>query len=261
MLKPLARWNCPLAALGLLLTLTAPVGAEANAKPEPQKMAVPSYFYPGALWTKMGAAAPTVGLAVINPASGPGDKPNTDYQAQVKAMQARGLSVLCYVHTSYGKRPAAEVNAEIDRAFQFYGVNGVFLDEVSSGPADLPYYIACRKAIKAKNPKALTVLNPGNEVNEGYLNAGDVICTFESSYDAYLHKYSAPAWVTKYPASRFWHIITTTATPAEMQKAVALSKERHAGWVYVTPDVEPNPYDTLPEGAYWTSELAALRKR
>ncbi len=42
-------WSCPLAALSLLLAVAAPAGAQvqANAKPEAQKMAVPSYFYPG----------------------------------------------------------------------------------------------------------------------------------------------------------------------------------------------------------------------
>lgn len=42
-----------------------------------------------------------------------------------------------------------------------------------------------------------------------------------------------------------------------MQQAMALSKVRRAGWVYVTPDDLPNPWDTLPSEAYWTAELDA----
>jgi hypothetical protein len=34
-------------------------------------MAIPSYFYPGAYWTQLINGAPTVGLAIINLASGP----------------------------------------------------------------------------------------------------------------------------------------------------------------------------------------------
>ncbi len=35
-------------------------------------------------------------------------------------------------------------------------------------------------------------------------------------------------------------------------------KARGVGWVYVTPDVQPNPYDTLPADPYWSAELAAV---
>jgi len=42
-----------------------------------------------------------------------------------------------------------------------------------------------------------------------------------------------------------------------MRTIVQLSKERRAGWVYVTPDNLPNPWDTLPTGSYWSGELAA----
>ena len=243
------------ALLSLLLMLAAPAGAQT------QRMAVPSYFYPGALWTKLGAAAPTVGLAIINPGSGTGDKINTDYQAQVKAMQAKGILVLCYVHTSYGKRDAKVVQDEMGHAFAWYAVNGIFLDEVSSDKAGVPYFAACRKFIKAQNPKALAVLNPGNQVDEGYMAVSDVVCNYESGYDAYVHKYTAPAWLTKYPARRFWHIVLSVPTEAQMREVVRLSKQRHAGWLFVTPYGDPNPYDKLPEEPYWSGELAALKSK
>jgi hypothetical protein len=44
-----------------------------------------------------------------------------------------------------------------------------------------------------------------------------------------------------------------------MQTAVSLSKQRSAGWIYVTPDDLPNPWDTLPLDPYWSAELAAAR--
>jgi hypothetical protein len=43
-----------------------------------------------------------------------------------------------------------------------------------------------------------------------------------------------------------------------MAQAVALSKRRGAGFVYVTPDTLPNPYDTSPAGAYWSGGLANI---
>ncbi len=100
-----------LLAAGLIGALTGVSAHPASA--QTQRMAVPSYFYPGAAWTQMEAAAPTVGLAIINPNSGPGTSSNADYVKQVREAKAHGLKVIGYVHTSYGKRPFAEVKAEI----------------------------------------------------------------------------------------------------------------------------------------------------
>ena len=226
-----------------------------------QRMAIPSYFGPGPLWTKLGAAAPRVGLAIINPNSGPGDVVRADYVAQVKATQRRGVIVLGYVHTSYGKRPLSEIQSEIERFNRWYEVNGIFFDEVSNDDANLPYYLQCRAAVCAGHPKAVVVINPGTPVTEGYMKAADVVLTFESDYGAYIKRAADPAWVAHYTARRFFHLIYAAPDAASMRQAVRLSKQRNAGWVYVTPDTLPNPWDTLPDGAYWNSELAALGKR
>jgi len=241
-----------LTLLGVILALAAPAWAQS------QRMAIPSYIYPGDAWTKIDAGAPTVGLAIINPASGPGAKVDPAYLAQVKASQKSGLIVLCYVDTNYTKRDASLVASEIHEAFTWYGVNGIMLDEVTNDAAHVDYYLHCRKLIKSLNPKALVVLNPGTQVDESYLQAGDIICTFESDYSDYQNKYSAPTWVTKYPARRFWHIILNVPTNAEMLNVVAETKQRHAGWVYVTSATLPNPYDTLPAEKYWSDEIMAL---
>jgi hypothetical protein len=42
---------------------------------------------------------------------------------------------------------------------------------------------------------------------------------------------------------RFWHLIhSTPATPEAFWRAVTLSKDRRAGYVFVTDDVMPNPW-------------------
>jgi hypothetical protein len=239
--------------LGLCLALAAsPVMAQS------QRMAIPSYFGPGALWTKLEAAAPRVGLAIINPNSGPGDAIRADYVAQVKSTQAHGVIVLGYIHTSYGKRPLSEIKSEIATYRHWYGVNGIFLDEVTNEDAGLPYYLKCRDAIRAGHPKDFIVINPGTPVTESYMAAANVVLTFESDYGAYLKRAADPAWVANYPPKRFFHLIYAAPNAQAMRQAVALSKQRNAGWVYITPDTLPNPWDTLPEGAYWNGELAAL---
>ena len=241
--------------LGLLMLTAGPARAQS------QRMAIPAYFEPGPLWTQMGAATPRLGLAVLNPDSGPGDAVRAEYVPQVRAAQARGVIVLGYVRTSYGKRPLAQVQAEVDRFNRWYGVNGIFFDEARNDDAGLPYYLRCRAAARTGHRKAVVAINPGTPVTEGYLAVADVVLTFEGDYGAYLTRAADPSWVARHPARRFWHLVYAAPDAPAMRRAVMLSKTRNAGWVYVTPDTLPNPWDTLPSGSYWSGELAALGVR
>jgi len=60
-----------------------------------------------------------------------------------------------------------------------------------------------------------------------------------------------------YPSERFWHLIYATAE-ADLLDAIALSKQRNAGWIYVTDDTLPNPWNSLPDGTYWDALLDAV---
>ena len=63
---------------------------------------IPSYIAPGSSWSKINAGHPPVDLAIINPASGPGSSPASNYVSQVAACRSAGVDVVGYVHTSYG---------------------------------------------------------------------------------------------------------------------------------------------------------------
>ena len=89
---------------GILNPIPLTKASNPNPPEKVQTVAIPSYSYPGPLWTQMEDAYPTVGLAIINPNSGPGAAQNADYADQVASSQAAGLVVLGYVHTSYGNR-------------------------------------------------------------------------------------------------------------------------------------------------------------
>lgn len=248
-----------LSAVAALATLA--FASQAACAGEPQSIAVPSYFYPGSLWTKMENANPTVRLAVMNPNSGPGDAQNQDYVNQVNKSQSAGLTVLGYVHTSYGARDIAAVKAEVDRYYEWYGVDGIFLDEASTN-CDLAttYYAELYDHIKSKGGQAMIVHNPGTHPEkECYMPVADVLVTFEGTHSTYVNNYSAPAWESAYPANRFWHLVYDSPGSKAMERDIRLSKERGAGYVYVTPDVLPNPWDTLPGSFYWNNELAAVQ--
>lgn len=227
-----------------------------------QRVAVPSYFYPdsnpGGRWSKLEGGVPTVGLGIINPDSGSGTASNPDYVAQIARSQRAGLTVLGYVYTDYGARSAADVKADIDNYYGWYGVDGIFFDEAfNSDCTKRPYYREIYDHVKAKTGKRVVVINPGARTEECYVSTADIIVTFEGFYSTYTARpLPATAWEWKYPADRFWHLVHETAQ-ADMPNAVGLSKQRNAGWVYVTPDVMDNPWDTLPPDPYWSALLAA----
>lgn len=222
-------------------------------------MAVPSYFHPGAAWDRLGRAHPTAQVAVVNPANGPDGVRHAGYADQVRRSQAQGLTVLGYVHTRYGARDLASVEADVDKYYEWYGVDGVFFDEASHDCSYASsYYEVLYNHVKTKGGRV--VLNPGRHVPECYASVADTLVTFEGSYKNYANNYYQPRWVSGYAADRFWHLVHGAPNARAMQRAVDLSKRRRAGYVYVTPDVLPNPWDTLPPDAYWKSELAAVSR-
>ena len=232
--------------------------ASGPAMAQSQHVAIPSYFSSAELWTKLASSAPGVGMTILNPNSGPGDSLSADLADRRAKMKAAGVKVLGYVHTSYGKRPIAEVQAEVDRYNQWYKPDGIFFDEVTNDAAGLAYYAQCQKIARAGHPKAIIFINPGTPVVEDYMKVADVVLTFESDYGAYVKRAPDEAWVAKYPARRFMHLVYGAPDIAALTQCARLSKQRHAGWVYFTPDDLPNPWDTVPADAYWSAELKGL---
>jgi hypothetical protein len=237
-----------------------PARAEAVCQVEAeQSVAIPSYFYPGELWQRLESAAPTVGLAIINPDNGPGRRRDAEYAAEVERARSQGIWVLGYVYTLQGARAFAnKVKKDIDRYYDWYGVDGIFVDEAPGTDECVKkgYYKTIYQYIKAKGGTAKVVLNPGTQTNECYMEVSDILINFEDEYAQYLD-WQPSGWERKYPADRFWHLVHSTAQ-ADMPNAVGLAKQRHAGWVYVTPDVMDNPWDSLPPEDYWAKLLGQV---
>ncbi len=251
-----------------------------------QGIAIPSYFDPDHQWTSMEQAYPTVGLVIINPDSGPGSSKDTNYANQVQRSRMAGLLVLGYVPTWYADlseyptdtdqpTPTTKLEllkiaiSDINKYYTFYPeLDGIFLDQVPDICVEITiqydyidlYYKILYDEVKKK--KGIVVLNPGTQTEECYMAISDIIINFEGSYFDYTNNYpQAPSWVSQYHPSRFWHLVYDTPFISDMTNAIILSKERHAGWVYVTPDQLPNQWDTIPTGQYWTSELATVQSR
>lgn len=219
-----------------------------------QTMAIPAYFYPGPLWNKAAGAA-GVEIMVMNPDSGVGSAVNPDYRQAVQSAQAAGVLVIGYVYTSYGKRSDADILAEITTYMDWYGVDGIFLDEVSSDAGLVPYYRPFADLVHRE--RSLMVLNPGTHPAEDYMQIADVVLTFEGGFEAY-RALKVPAWVWNHDPSKFWHVVYGVSNGTRMKTALRWSQSRNAGHIYVTNDRLDNPYDTLP--SYFALELAELNK-
>lgn len=247
----------------LLVTTTNAFGQTRSSESTiTQQLAIPSYIYPCSTaancdWTQLLNGAPTVGIAIINPNSGPGTTFDPNYRDQVVRARARGVKILGYVDTTYGHRTLAIEKAEVDRYYTWYDVDGIFVDQASTNCWQRKYYMNLYSFIKNRggNGRNLVALNPGMHTNECYLTTqtADIIVNFEGNFSGYL-SWQLQGWEANYPAQRFWHLVYAT-TEAQMAQAVCLSKQRNAGYIYVTPDILDNPWDTLPAGSYWSTLL------
>ena len=219
-----------------------------------QRLAIPAYFPPdiNGLWKRIEEGAPKVGLVVINPSNGEATEINLPLEAQVEAIRANGIEAIGYVFTktkSNALRPAALVKADIDRYRSFYTLDGYFIDNVSDTCTDAPYYQDLANHIRAADPYARVIFNPGKNVPQCFEPLADVLVVHEDPHALvpganYLNWRPDP-WIWQFPKQRFWHLIHTTQENS-FQSVIDLSRSRHAGWVYVTPDADTNLWDSLP---------------
>lgn len=250
------------AGLALSALATAVVlhstGTAAHAVVTRQHLAIPSYFWPGASWDAVIAHAGAIDIAVVNVDSGPGTARVTTFATTVAAARLRGIRVVGYVHTGYSARPLAEVLTDIDRYYAWYGVDGVFVDEVPSDCAQGSYYGSVADRVRT-HAEHLVVVNPGTNPAECAAGFSDVIVNFEGTAGEY-QTWSPALWTGGYSADRFWHLIYG-ADATDVSALVSLSGERNAAHVYVTDDAMPNPWDALPGQSAWSSLLGAVSGR
>jgi tRNA A-37 threonylcarbamoyl transferase component Bud32 len=246
------------------------VGEETGptVKPPPQtpparvRLLVPAYFYPGGAWLrhweKLFLSAASVDIvAIVNPASGPGDKRDPNYSDVIRRARGVDLTLIGYVSTARGERPWADVRAEVDRWFEFYPeVQGIFFDQQASGPEKVGYYVRATEYVRGKRPGSLVVANPGMNCSREYLvrAAADVFCVGEHDQDVSI---GLPKWVEEATPDRCAVLVHHVERPEQMRQILRALVEKRIGYVYVTDGRLPNPWDRLP--GWWEDEVAAVR--
>jgi len=253
-----------IAAVGVSVLAPAPPPRRRPAPPPPLRVLVPAYFYPGGAgrdeWDRLLAAAARVSVvAIANPATGPGQQLDPNYRDVIGRAVGAGVQVLGYVNTDYGRLPREQVDADVGRWVQLYPkIQGIFFDLQPSNAEHLEYYLALRKLVRERIPRGLVVTNPGTVCGEEYVSRGaaDVVCLFENREG--FERFQSPAWVARYPPTRFAALVYQVAEPEQMRQSLRRSVRNGLGYVYVTDAGGENPWNRLP--TYWQAEQAAIRE-
>jgi len=234
-------WFLVPAAAGVIVAAALIADGGADGGGECRSLLVPAYVPPDEVLELARAVRPQ--LLVVNPASGPGAERQDAYRTAVRDAQRAGARVLGYVPTGYGGRDAAEVEADIDRYEDWYGTDGVFLDEASGTDEQLAHYRALAGHARAPGER-LVVLNPGAIPARGYFDVADVVVTFEGSYAEYeAARASTPAWLEGLAADR----VAVLVYGASREQAAAITRDAGpAGYVYATSGTLPHPWGTVP---------------
>jgi hypothetical protein len=215
------------------------------------QLVIPAYFYSSAIWTQAADSEPTPSDIILDiSGEGAGDAPEAHFQAVAEQAQTAGETVLGYISTVNGQRPASQVEAEVRNYRAWYGVTNIFLDRVSGEPQQVAYYQQIVNYIHQYDAGSSVWLNPGDFPDQQYMSIGNVVMVFEGTYAQY-ETLQVPSWVNQYPASKFAHTIYATSA-ADLENALKLAASRRGGHVYVTDGSGANPYAALP--SYWSQE-------
>lgn len=189
---------------------------------------------------------------VINPNNGPGNKVDLNYVRQLEENVKAGIKNIAYIRTNYQKSSLKSVLADVDKYYRLYGKNnlsGFFFDEVGVEEKNQPAYMkTIYEYVKNKSKDNLVIANPGRQITDNLAPYADIFVTSEISADEYINRFTEPESEFENDgcnSSHIWHIVYG-AKPEQYEQIIKLSRKRNAGWLMITDDVQPNPYDDLP---------------
>jgi hypothetical protein len=171
----------PLLLLPSLLQSGA-VAAQPAASP-PTGLIVPLYGQVGPEWEQLiqaKQAYPAVPVvAIVNAASGSGDARNSGYASAIDSLKAVGIVVLGYVSTREGERPIKSLETDIAEWRSWYGVDGIYFDQMPQRP-DMEGYYAYMTQFAKSHGMTVTMGNPGANTSLSYIGTVGTIVISES---------------------------------------------------------------------------------
>lgn len=182
-------------------------------------------------------------FVIVNVHNGPGAELDPTYPPVIDALQEAGIRTIGYIDTDYGRRDPADLGREARTYRERYGVEGVFLDQVSSGLDELDHFAQGVVAVKTAGAQ-FVVLNPGTEPHPGYVDLANVTVTFEGSWAEY-RSLTVPEWMRRYPAKRFCHLVHSLPKK-HFADGLDIAASRHVGSVFLSDGRGANPWGHLP---------------
>lgn len=215
-----------------------PTSPPPHSTPFPRAL-VPAYFGPWevAEWAALQRLRPAG--VVLNPDSGAGDAEHAGYRPIAQWFASQGTEVFGYIATNWLGRTINDLSAEAKRYSEWYGVTGLFFDEIPNGSQR--GRTAFLRSLASLWGGAHTVFNCGQPVPARWYSAvPDVrFGTFEGSAE----DLARSAFVG--PPHRQLHLVHSV-TAAELSTVAATLAQRMVAFACVTADVIPNPWDVCP---------------
>ena len=257
------------AAVILSLLQTNSVGAIAHS----QRVIVPAYTHPkpagepDPYWSRLNVLfkkdqGKTVPMTIVNVNDGPGDKADPNYTRQLMDNTNNGIRNIAYIRTGNHTKPLTEVKDEIDRWLNFYRntISGIMLDEVvATQPDQIAYLKDIHDYIRKTCPYFAIIANPGGHISDAAAPYADIFVTSSTSAVRYLGADYTPATsafeTSDETIERNFHIIYD-ATPSQYPAIIKKSRERNAGYVFITnaayvlpgsPETSPKPAPAKPQ--------------
>lgn len=219
----------------------------------PSVVGVPAYGYPAhtTMWNELALLGDRT-IVVLNPASGPGTAVDPLYERVLAPLASGPQAIYGYVDTDYGRRPAIDVLADVDRYRAWYRPDGIFLDQVPSAVETVPYVTGLAAEMRVRGLQV--ALNPGQpEFDRRLVDAADYIVNFEGPADVY-EATRFPEWaVADERSPKFWHLVYEVPDARAMDAVLRRAGANGATAVFVTDRTMPNPWDALPP--YWKDQI------
>ena len=241
----------------------------------------PAYIYPSswqtpAAWDPLYdaiASKPYIFFhIVINPNSGPGGLPNSDYQKAIKKLRTySNVYLLGYVHTSWATRSLSDVYSDIDTYKQWdgqgFGLNGVFFDETPTAGTDAPLAymknvtVYARAQLKKRGVVTYMYFNPGTIPDVQYYNIADRVVAFEDTYANFLNQQQNYRTGTKIDMKKTSFLINSVNSGVSQSQyndlVASLANNGNLSSLYLTSVTDQsNPYGAF--GTDWTTFVNAV---
>ena len=256
-------------AVALLITITVSSFEIANAALSTNTLLVPLYSWPvkyingqrmlsdswQALYNTASANPNLRIMMILNPDNGNFGlgsglltqeqmalaQANPDILWATQKMQSAGIVTTGYVYTNYAARDPEICKQRIDLYKRLYGTTGIHFDQMSNVAGNEGYYSNLNAHVKSTG-MTFTMGNPGTSIPESYVGTVDTIIVYENKGLPTISTLKDRTFNGKYDKNNFGAIphfiarydVTWVAQAREV-----------VGYVYVTNDKMPNPWDTL----------------